>query len=710
MHTVHSLSLLLLAALPLCAQGSMAQPPSHVQVEKVIVGKDNISRMSIGRAEAVHTMNVTAAVEGFIEEVAFTEGSMVQQGDVLVRINPIRYQAALKQAQADVESLEARIVYAEKRCKRLASLAERFAASKEDSETAVAQLEGLKAKLAGAKADVVRAEKNLRDCTIRAEVSGHIGAVALSAGNYVTQGEHLATLTQVNPIYVRFPLSQHDVDAIFQGPAHIGEVADIRLTTAAGLPFPAHGRVSIVDNKLTGGTDTYTLWAEFDNSEHLLTDSSIAAVHVSLTDIHEVCMVPLTAVHHDTAGAFVYVVGEDNTVSRREVTAGNIQGRYQTIYDGLQQGESVITDGSHKTRVGATVTPVYAESAAAPEEQRRTETAPVAVQCAEVTQISDPTIITCQGARTEAIRSVRLRPLVQGLLETQEFREGDMVKKDDVLFRIDPTRYQAAVDVCKSELAQTEVSIRDAQSKYERQQQLRAKGVSSLDEEESAKATLDEQLARRKRAEAALTIAEDDLSRCVIRAGLPHARIGRVSITPGNYITDMRTPLASIVQLSPIYVRFPLSEMQILSTFGNHERFIREAEISLTTGTGRRFPETGNVTFCDNTVKTATATQSVWATFANAEGTLLPGGVVTIRITRKPEFKVPAVPSAAVQTDTHGRFVWLAEDGHARRAEVITGGTDTEGNTAVFHGITPGQRVILTNLAELEEGSPIQEQ
>lgn len=711
MKSLFLFSLFALAAAPLMAQGPAGAPPSHVQVEKVTVGKDRVFRTGIGHAEAQRTMKVIAAVEGFITEVAFTEGSMVHQGDVLVRINPIRYEAALKQAKAAVAQLDAQVIYAENRYKRLAELSKTQATSLENVETALAQLEGLKARRAGAQAEVVRAQKNLDDCTIRAEVTGRIGRVALCAGNYVTQGEHLATLTQLDPIYVRFPLSQHDVDAIFHGPEHIGEVADIRLITAAGLPYPAAGKVAIVDNKLTGNTDTYTLWATFANKEHILTDKSIAAVRVSLNDTQTVCMVPLTAVHHDAQGAFVYTVEEESgTVARRDVSAGSIQGRFQTIYEGLQEGESVITDGSHKTRIGATVVPVYPEeSTEAATAKPAAQTAAVPVKTAEVTAVSDPTVITCQGARVEAVSTIHLRPLVQGLLETQEFREGDRVQKDAKLFSIDTTRYQAAVDVCKSELAQLDVSIRDAETKYERQCLLRSKGISSKDEEENAKATLDELRARKLSAEAALTIAEDDLSRCVIRAGLPNARIGRVTVNPGNYITDLRSPLATLVQQSPIYVRFPLSETVILSTFGNDEQFMQQAEITLTTGTGKTFEETGHVSFCDNSVKPATATKNVWATFANENGTLSPGGVVGIRITRKADVKVPAVPAAAVQTDTHGRFVWVAEEGHARKTSIITGGTDAEGNTAVFHGLTPGQKVILTNLAELEEGMEIQD-
>ena len=692
------------------AWAQMAPPASHVQVEKATQGKDRIVRRSIGHAEAVRTVNIRPAVEGFIAEVCFTEGSLVKEGDVLLQIDPVRYRAALQQAEAAVAQLEAQIVYAASRYKRLSALAAQQATSQEGVETALANLEELKAKLEGAKADVVKARKDLDDCTIRAEISGRIGRLAISRGNYVTVGEELALITQENPIYMRFPLSQHDVNSIFRGVDKIAEVADVRMMTADGRRYPHAGKIAIVDNKVAGTTDTYTLWAEFDNSQHVLTHRGIGAMYVSLADTATVTMVPLTAVQHDATGAFVYTVDENNTVARRQVTAGTIQGRLQSIYEGLRPGEAVITDGSHKTRPGAVIIPVF------PEEKEEkvagkhaTEAAPIAVQTAEVTTIADPTVLTCQGARVEAVNRVELRPLVQGLLEEPHFKEGDRVSKGDVLFCIDPTRYQATVDVRKSAVAQLEVLIEDARGKYERQQKLYKLNATSKDDMESAKATLDELTARKAGAEAALVIAEDDLSRCTVRAGMD-ARIGRVNFSKGNYITDRRSPLATIVQMSPIYVRFSLSENAILSSFGNGERFIREAEIVLTDATGTTLGETGSVSFCDNEIKTSTDTQNVWATFANTEGLLTPGGVVTISVRRKPEFTVAAVPSAAVQVDTRGRYVYVLRDGHAVRADILCGASTEDGLTAVADGVTVGDKVITTNLADLEDGAPVIEQ
>ena len=708
--TFYILPLIALSGLAIAQMPGMSA--SHVQVETASSGKDRIVRKSIGHTEAINTVKITAAVDGFLKEINFKEGSMVKAGDVLLQIDPLRYQAAVQQAEAALAQIEAQIIYASKRYIRLDALAKQFATSKEDMETALASLEELKAKKAGAEADLTKARKDLDDCTMRAEIDGRIGRLQYSAGNYIHKGEVLATITQIDPIYMRFPLSQYDVNSIFHGPKEITRRADVRLTTPDGRRYPNVGKVAIVDNRLADATDTYTLWAQFSNKDHVLTHRGIGALQVSLTDTADVTLVPLTAVQHDADGAFVYVVDDQNIVSLRNVVAGSIQGRLQSIYSGLQIGETVIVDGSHKTRVGATVVPVHVQA----NEQRKeaaiasgaVEEPAIISQADTVTEIVDPTVLTCQGARVEAINKVQLLPLVQGMLNEIHFKEGDRMNKNDVLFTIDPTRYKAIVETRKSEIAQLDVRIADAQVKYERQQKLLSMNATSKNDLESAKATLDELKARKSAAQAQLIIAEDDLSRCTIRCGLDGAQIGRVNLSAGNYITDLKTPLASIVQLSPIYVRFSLSENSMMSHFGNATNLIEQAEISLKTADGNTYTEKGHVSFCDNVIQPGTDTQNIWAFFDNKDRRLTPGGVVTIKVQRKPEFKVPSVISDAILVDTGGRYVYVAEEGHARKQYILCGSTNEEGRTAVFSGLEPGMKVLTTNLADMENGAPVQ--
>ena len=690
-----------------CAQ--MPQMPEHVQVEKATSGRDYVARRSIGHVEAIRTVHVRAAVEGFLDEVAFAEGAMVKEGDVLFRINPLRYKAALQQAEANMARIDAQIVYAENNFKRLEKLAQHAATSKQEMETAFARLEELKASRAGAQAELVRAKKDLEDCTIRAEISGRVGRMEFSVGNYITMGEQLATITQMDPIYVRFPLSQSDVNGVFGGSRQIGNVTDVRLITASGMVYPTLGHVDIIDNQLFGGTDSYTLWARFDNKDNVLVPRGIGALVITLTDTMEVTTVPLTAVQHDAVGSFVYTVAEDGTVARRNVISGSIRGRLQSIYEGLEPGESVITDGAHKTRQGAKVIPVYPKEVSSKETEKNAapEMAPVQVQVAKAVLAPDTTVLECQGARIEAINRIQIRPLVQGILDEPTFKEGDRVQKGDVLFRIDPTRYQATVDAQKSAQRVLEVRIADARQKLERQESLLSRNATSRDEHDSVKAALDELLAQKASAEAALSIAEDDLSRCTIRAGVS-GRIGRVNFSKGNFIVDIKSPLATLVQLSPIYVRFSLSENDILSHFGTMESMINETEITLVTATGKQLSEVGRISFCDNMVQPSTDTLNIWASFDNAERELQPGGVVTIRVARKADHPVPSIPAAAVQIDTRGRYAYVLRHGRAVLVRILCGRASADGLVPIYSGIREGDEVITTGISELEDGTPVQ--
>ncbi len=709
---VPTLAMLVLAAGAGALYAQMPSKTQHVQVEKVTLGMDRITRKSIGHMEAIKSVDVKAAVEGFIQPPLFKEGDIIHKGELLFEIDPVRYKAIVQQKEAALEEIRARIQYAQNRKNRFDSLTASSATSTQEAETAETMLEELKAAEIEASANLAKAKKDLEDCTIRAQITGRIGRIKFSPGNYIMKGESLVTIKQMDPIYVRFPLSQYDVNGIFRGPKEIGNVADVRLTMANGRRYEHGGKVSIVDNILTGDSDTYTLWAEFSNPEQKLTPRGIGALNVSLTDTQQVCMVPLTAVHYNEHGAYVYTVDAEGVVAKADVTAGSIQGRLQAIYNGLTEGQTVITDGSHKIRVGDTVIGVEAIHEDTAEQSGHTvvEEAPIPVLTTTVSTMQDPTVLKCHGARIEAINRVELRPLVQGILLKQEFKDGDLVRKGDVLFRIDPTRYQAEVDATKAQIAKLNVSIADAQRKYARQLDLVKRNATSRDEAESALAAHDELVAKRNAAEAKLILAEDDLARCTIKAPMD-GRIGRVFFSEGSYISDMKAPLATLVQLSPIYVRFFLSENEILSAYKTDENMREEAQVTLISANGSEHAEKGSIHFADNEIKTATDTQNIWAIFNNEGGKLQPGGVVSIRVNRKSDINLPALKNEAILTDTGGKFVYTLKHGRACVTRILCGTTDAEsGLTPIFAGLKAGDKVITGPLAELEDGTPVTEE
>lgn len=687
---------------------AMAQMPGApaptVQVEKVTSGFDKVERRSIGLMEPINTVLVRTAVEGYLLECAAEEGSVVQKGDVLFRIDPTRYEATVAQAQASLDEIDAQTTYAQSRYDRLSKLVDSQATSEEDKETAHAQLQELKATKLEAEAKLITAKKDLEDCTITAAITGRLGSFDSKAGNYINKGSQLASLVQIDPIYVRFPLSQSDVMGVFRGPKDISDATAIHLKTADGNEYLTTGKIAVVDNQLEGTTDSYTLWAQFDNKDSRLTPMGIGALFVRLSDKTEVSMMPLTAVHYDTDGAYCYVLDDKNTVIRRSIVIGGIQGRMQTVYSGVEKGEVIISDGAHKTRVGDTVNPAFTQTNENEQVESTLEELATYVTVATVGSMQDNTVLTSQGGRVESIRTVDITPQVQGELKEPQFTEGSRVEEGQVLFQIDTTRYQAAYNAQKARVEQLDVKIKDAQSKFERQEYLSERGASSQDDLESAKSTLQTLKAQKVAAEALLVIAQDDLNRCTIKAPM-EALMGRTLVTGGNYITTSAS-IATLVQLSPIHVRFALSENDILSQYGNTTRMMEEAEITLVTATGDVLPTTGSIAFVDNYIHTGTDTQNCWAIFPNKSLKLQPGGVVTVKIKRKQDIKVRSIPSEALLSDNAGRYAYILEGGHAIQKRVLSGTPTEDGLVPIYYGLEEGQQVLTSNQMKLSDGSP----
>ena len=695
--------LLGLSTLPLSHAQMPGMPPSVVRVAKVTSGVDSVVRRSIGRTEAIRSINVSTAVEGFLLMPEFEEGAIVNEGDVIFRIFPNRYQAAVEQTKASIAELDAQLVYAQSNYKRLASLSQRNASSQQEADTALASLEELKALRAAAEAELVRAQRDLDDCTIRAEITGRIGRIEQSPGNYIQRGSRLTTIMQVDPIYMRFPLSQSDVQVVFRGAEEIGNVAHVRLVTAEGGIYPYEGKISIVNNQLSSSSDTYSLWAEFPNPFGKLTPEGIGALEVKLKETAEVAMVPLTAVHYDTKGSFVYIVDENGIVSRRDVISGAIQGNMQTVYDGLKRDEIVISDGAHKVRPGVAIRPAFAEEEEKKQAAKRDDLASQHEHAvATVKAIVDPTVLRFHGAQAEAINRVEILPLVQGILAEPHFKEGDHVKRGEPLFRIDPTRYQAAVDAQQARIAQLKVRLADAQVKVARQEELFKRQAGSRDTWESAKAAQAQLEAQLKNAEAQLIIAQDDLSRCTINAPID-GLIGRVNVSKGNYITSA-APLATLVSTNPIYVRFALSESDILSNYGPTDFMKKQARIELQNAVGQALPLQGRIAFCDNKAQAATGTMNIWAIVDNPDGAIQPGSIMSVNITRDPEYKVCSVPAEAVIGDSRGYYVYILKEGRAKMRRVLCGSYTEEGERAILIGLEAGEQVLASNTAELEDG------
>ncbi len=356
MRKVFLFSLLLALYLATSVRADMPSPAPVVEVGEVLAVQDTRSHRYTGRVVSPATVSLVPRVAGEILEVGFHDGDTVQAGQMLYRIDPVRYEAAVKNARGKVVQYKAEHAYARADLARNRSLFKKQAVSRDVLESAERTEQVTYGELLAAEADLVTAQDDLRNTRIVAPMAGRIGVTAFTAGNYVTTSSGtLVTLVRTDPVRVRFGLSVRDMQAVFGAEEELRSLGRVRVRLADGTDYGTEGRVTIVDNTAEGRTDTILVYAELANPQgRLMPESTVVVTLYRQTD-SVMPAVPPSAVQHDAQGAFVYVVQEDDRVSLRRVSLGNLVGESQTVRSGLAVHERVVTDGTHKVVDGMKV-------------------------------------------------------------------------------------------------------------------------------------------------------------------------------------------------------------------------------------------------------------------------------------------------------------------------------------------------------------------
>jgi multidrug efflux system membrane fusion protein len=309
----------------------------------------------IGNVEAYQTVAIKARVDGQIMEVKFREGDPVTKGEVLFRIDPRPYQAALRQAEANAMRDAAARDQARSQAKRYQELLDKNFISKEAFAQIRTNAETAEAVASASRAALENARLNLEYCTITSPLDGYVGKVLLQAGNLVKANDvnALAVINQVKPIYVNFSVPEQSLP-------------DVRKYMAAGPlvvevvpPDPTvprvNGQLIFIDNAVDPTTGTIKLRARFDNVEAALWPGQFVNVSLRLYEQVDAITVPSTAVQTGPEGQYVYVVGPDSLVDIRKVTVQRADAERAIIATGLAKGEQVVTRGQlrlgPKTRV-----------------------------------------------------------------------------------------------------------------------------------------------------------------------------------------------------------------------------------------------------------------------------------------------------------------------------------------------------------------------
>ncbi|HVA45863.1 MAG TPA: efflux RND transporter periplasmic adaptor subunit [Pirellulales bacterium] len=364
-------------------------PPPTVTISQPIDREISDDHYFIGHTEAIKAVEVRARVSGFIDKVAFTDGAIVKEGDLLLQIDPRPFDAAVARDEAALASAKARAKRAAADLARAEKLIKNKTITQEEYDRVIADEAEAAASVKQAAANLATAKLDREYSTVTAAVGGRVSRAIITKGNLVngTAGNAtlLTTIVPVDPIYAAFDVDEPTmlrVGARARDPNRTPPVVEMQLANETG--FPHRGRIDFIDNKVDPATGTIRVRAEFPNADGVLTPGMFVNVRVRSPEKRPALLVSDRAVGMDQGRKYLLVVGPENKVEYREVATGPLVDGLRAIEKGLKPGEWVIVNGLQRARPGSTV---QAEKTAMP--------LPVEVEAGEETQSAasdaDPT-------------------------------------------------------------------------------------------------------------------------------------------------------------------------------------------------------------------------------------------------------------------------------------------------------------------------------
>ncbi len=310
----------------------------------------------IGTVEPSSNVAVRAQLTGELTSVNFKEGDDVREGQVLFELDRRPLDAALKQAQANLQRDLAQAANAEAQAARAVELAGRGIATREQVDTARANSDALQGTVAADRAAVENAMVQLQYATIKAPISGRTGALMVHPGNLVRANDttSLVLINQLTPINVTFAVPEAQLAMLkrYMAQGHV----PVKVQAPNDDSSASEGRITFVDNSVDQTTGTIRVKASFANTDHKLWPGQFVNVIMTLATDQNAIVVPTAAVQTGPDGSYVYVVKSDQTAEFKTVEVGRISGNEAVIAKGLTAGETVVTDGHLRLVPGSRVT------------------------------------------------------------------------------------------------------------------------------------------------------------------------------------------------------------------------------------------------------------------------------------------------------------------------------------------------------------------
>ena len=334
--------------------------PVPVSVATAAYADIQVRIPALGTVTPLAMVTVRTQISGILQKVAFTEGQLVHQGDLLAQIDPRPYEAAVQQMQGNLRRDQALLADARLNLTRYEALVKEDSIAVQQLDTQRALVDQYMGTIESDEGQLKTAQVNLAYTRIVSPVNGRVGLRQVDQGNYVTPGDAngIVVLNQVQPITVIFTIPEDNVPALMR-----------RLRDGATLPVEAYdrnnsakladGKLLTLDNEIDTTTGTVKLRAQFDNADLALFPNQFVNIQLLQDTLQHQIVIPNSAVRRGAPNGvmttFVYVVNPDHTVTVRPVTLGVVDGERVAVSAGLDAGEIVVTEGGDRLRDGAQV-------------------------------------------------------------------------------------------------------------------------------------------------------------------------------------------------------------------------------------------------------------------------------------------------------------------------------------------------------------------
>jgi multidrug efflux system membrane fusion protein len=318
----------------------------------------------LGTVQGFNTVVVRTRVDGQIHEIAFKEGDLVKQGDLLAQIDPRPFQAALDQAKAKKQQDEANLANANLDLQRFTKLGE--FATRQQTDTQRSTVAQLTAQIAADDAAIFNAQTQFDYTSVKAPISGVAGLRQVDVGNIVNASTQtgIVTIAQIEPIAVIFTAPEEQLPYINEAQAK--QPLKVIALTTDGKKTLSDGSLSVVNNQVDTTSGTIRLKAVFDNKNHALWPGQSVSTRLLVTTLTGATVVPDDAVQRGTDGLYAFAVNQDNKAELRKIKVSkSIDGR-SVVDQGLSPGERVIVSGQYKVQPGSAVAIKVANSEGAP--------------------------------------------------------------------------------------------------------------------------------------------------------------------------------------------------------------------------------------------------------------------------------------------------------------------------------------------------------